>query len=95
MDPEYEIQLNASLWNSIKELATDEAQALDKTVTNEYIVSLAEVIQGYIETMAIDLEAFANHAKRVVISMDDVKLCARRNERLSDIMKDMADNIQD
>ncbi|KAI9016548.1 hypothetical protein CLU79DRAFT_763220 [Phycomyces nitens] len=43
--------------------------------------------------MGLDLEAFARHAKRSTISIDDVKLCARRNTGLYDLVSEKADQI--
>lgn len=43
--------------------------------------------------MAQDLEAFAKHAKRTVVSMEDVKLCARKNDTLHDAISELANTI--
>jgi len=41
---------------------------------------LTEVVFKQSETLALDLEQFARHGKRTVISAEDVRLCGRRNE---------------
>lgn len=43
------------------------------------------------ETVATDLESFANHAGRNTVTPDDVLLITRRNDDLHDIMKDFID----
>ncbi|EGF80430.1 hypothetical protein BATDEDRAFT_24998 [Batrachochytrium dendrobatidis JAM81] len=48
-------------------------------VTPEFVYALGEVVVRHAELMGADLESFAKHAKRSVISVDDVKLFARRN----------------
>lgn len=47
------------------------------------------------ELVTRDLESFAKHAGRSVISVDDVLLLARRNEGLHGILKQTADEIRD
>lgn len=44
-------------------------------------------------TVAVDLEAFAQHAGRSTIKVDDVMLLARRNEGLEGIMKECANSL--
>lgn len=41
-----------------------------------------------------DLETFAKHAGRNIITTDDVMLLARRNEELEDIMRKTLDEIR-
>ncbi|KAG1254035.1 hypothetical protein G6F68_011051 [Rhizopus microsporus] len=43
--------------------------------------------------MAQDLESFAKHGRRSVISMEDVKLCARRNDTLYETISELAKDI--
>ncbi|KAL9551842.1 hypothetical protein MBANPS3_004067 [Mucor bainieri] len=47
---------------------------LRKDVSEAFVASLAEVVMTQMQTMATDLEAFAVHGKRAVISMEDVKV---------------------
>ena len=41
--------------------------------------ALANLVYKQTETLATDMELFAKHAKRTIIQVEDVKLCARRN----------------
>ncbi|CAO3642765.1 unnamed protein product [Cunninghamella echinulata] len=41
----------------------------------------------------LDVEAFTKHAHRSTISMDDVLLCARRNDDLYDILTEKSNEI--
>ncbi|KAI9319030.1 kinetochore component CENP-S-domain-containing protein [Dichotomocladium elegans] len=51
------------------------AAAIGKSVSHDFVASLAHVVYSQAETMALDLEAFARHARRSTIAMDDVKVC--------------------
>jgi len=52
-------------------------------MTPKAILSLAEVVEAMlIERIAPDLEAFAEHGKRSTVTVDDVRLLARRSEDL-------------
>ncbi|KAG1122957.1 hypothetical protein G6F42_010995 [Rhizopus arrhizus] len=66
---------------------------LRKDVSEAFVASLAEVVMTQMQTMATDLEAFAGHGKRAVISMEDVKLCSRRNDSLYQLISDAAKDI--
>lgn len=43
------------------------------------------------ENVAVDLESFANHAARSVVTTDDVLLLARKNPDLQQLMRDYID----
>ncbi|KAI7901818.1 kinetochore component CENP-S-domain-containing protein [Cokeromyces recurvatus] len=86
-------QLLFAVWNSVNKITKQEAHALGKEVSENFVTSLAEVVFDQMQTMAIDLEAFAGHSKRSVISMEDVKLCARRNDSLHQLISETAKDI--
>ncbi|KAI9478851.1 MAG: kinetochore component CENP-S-domain-containing protein [Benjaminiella poitrasii] len=88
-------QLLFAVWHSVNEIAKQEAQTLGKEVSETFVTSLAEIVFDQMQTMALDLEAFASHSKRSVISMEDVKLCARRNDTLYQLISDTAKDIAD
>ncbi|CAO3632369.1 unnamed protein product [Mucor hiemalis] len=69
------------------------AQELGKTATPGFTASLAEILYSQMITMANNLESFASHGKRSVISMEDVKLCARRNDSLHELITASAKEI--
>ena len=59
---------------------------LSKEVEPRFLHSLHLMLQQLVENMAIDLRAFARHARRSQVNVDDVLLCARRNESLEDLL---------
>ncbi|KAI8087691.1 kinetochore component CENP-S-domain-containing protein [Gilbertella persicaria] len=94
-DDDQKQQLLTAIWYSVNEIAKHEAQSLGKEVSEAFVASLAEIVLEQMQTMAMDLEAFATHARRAVISMDDVKLCARRNDSLYAMISEAAKDIQE
>eukprot|EP00049_Salpingoeca_infusionum_P012367 m.226185 g.226185 ORF g.226185 m.226185 type:complete len:155 (+) comp15164_c0_seq10:369-833(+) len=51
------------------------------------IATVTELLMNQVESMAQDLEAFAQHAKRSTVSPDDVLLLARRRGALLESLK--------
>lgn len=47
-----------------------------------------------VESVATDLESFANHASRTTVTTEDVLLLARKNPDLHGIMKDFIDDLK-
>mmetsp|Transcript_4284 Transcript_4284/g.18277 ORF Transcript_4284/g.18277 Transcript_4284/m.18277 type:complete len:102 (-) Transcript_4284:3073-3378(-) len=62
-------------------------------MTPKAILSLAEVVEAMlIERIAPDLEAFAEHGKRSTVTVDDVRLLARRSEDLANHLNSFLKN---
>ncbi|PRP80580.1 centromere protein S-like [Planoprotostelium fungivorum] len=76
-----EEELKLALKYYVGRIAQREESDGNLPVTREGISAITELCMGFIETFAVDLEAFARHAKRVTISPDDVKLCARKTQQ--------------
>eukprot|EP00871_Galdieria_phlegrea_P005340 jgi/Galph1/5807/GphlegSOOS_G4517.1 len=51
-------------------------------VDKQVILALSELLLGYLDVFACDVEAFCRHAKRTTVTAEDVLLCCRRNETL-------------
>lgn len=69
-------------------MVDEECMSLNTNATPQFIAALTELVYSQTETLALDLECFANHAKRTMISTEDVKLCARKNEGLEAVIAD-------
>ncbi|KAI6251136.1 Inner kinetochore subunit mhf1 [Erysiphe necator] len=93
INSELEEQLKASLWHKIGTLVTSETKNLsiqyDMPIkaTPQFIGSLTEMVWAQIENVAMDLEAFANHAGRTTVGTDDVLLLCRRNDALEGLLR--------
>ncbi|KAI9492647.1 apoptosis-inducing taf9-like domain protein [Zychaea mexicana] len=93
MEDEDQQALKFAIWQTVDQIVQQEAQKIGKTVSSEFVTSLADVVYEQTGTMAKDLEAFARHGKRSTISMEDVKLCARRNDSLYELICQYATEI--
>ncbi|KAJ1845397.1 hypothetical protein LPJ70_002520 [Coemansia sp. RSA 2708] len=51
----------------------------DAAFSPAFVDALAHVAGAVAETLGRDLESFARHGKRAKVSVEDVRLCARRN----------------
>ncbi|KAH7052878.1 kinetochore component CENP-S-domain-containing protein [Linnemannia elongata] len=87
-------RLKAAVWFTVGEICNAEKERLNVAITPQLIASLAEIVFAQAETLGKDLEMFAKHAKRSTVNVDDVKLAARRNSSLYELMAAEADILQ-
>ncbi|KAJ1995958.1 MHF histone-fold complex component [Coemansia sp. RSA 1358] len=73
---------HAAIWFTVAQLCNEDEKKSSVKFSPAFVDALSQVVYSQTETMGVDLEHFAKHAKRAKISVDDVKLCARRNEKL-------------
>ncbi|KAK9470601.1 kinetochore component CENP-S-domain-containing protein [Dipodascopsis tothii] len=85
-DRELKERLKAAIWYTVGKIVDEECLVLGVNATPQYIAALTELVYSQTVTLGTDLEAFAHHAKRKVISTDDVKMMCRRNEGLRDVL---------
>ncbi|OKL58453.1 hypothetical protein UA08_06153 [Talaromyces atroroseus] len=86
-----EERFKSALWLAIGKIVDEETMQLDVNATPQFIGALTEMVWAQIETASQDLEAFAKHAGRSTINVNDVMLLARRNEGLESILRAFAD----
>lgn len=48
------------------------------SVTKNFVKVLDELTKAYVKELQFDFEAFAKHARRGTVQVDDVKLCMRK-----------------
>ena len=70
----------------MNQIVEEEGPALDTTATPQFISALADLVYSQagrypslfvrltLESLALDLESFASHAKRSIINVEDVKV---------------------
>jgi centromere protein S len=63
-------------------IASEAAAGKGYRVSLDAIAAIGDVALAFSGVLARDAELFAMHAKRARICVDDVKLCARRNDSL-------------
>ncbi|KAJ2818126.1 hypothetical protein IWW50_005928 [Coemansia erecta] len=69
----------AGMWMAVARCCSE----ADGEFSPAFVDALGHVAAGVAETLGRDLESFARHAKRAKVSVEDVRLCARRNPDLS------------
>ncbi|KAJ2543186.1 hypothetical protein GGF49_002269 [Coemansia sp. RSA 1853] len=70
----------AAVWMAVARRCADD----EREFSPAFVDALSQVAAGVAETLGRDLGAFARHAKRAKVSVDDVRLCARRNPDWTD-----------
>ncbi|GAA5887757.1 hypothetical protein JCM5296_004481 [Sporobolomyces johnsonii] len=78
--------LKAAVWYTVTKIAQEEELSLPFAASEHFVATLAEVVFQQALSLGTDLEAYAKHAGRMMINVDDVKLAARRNEPLYDLL---------
>ncbi|XP_065664517.1 centromere protein S [Hydra vulgaris] len=77
-------QLKAALHYAVGKICEMKSDEHNVTYSKAFIACLTETVVNKIELFATDLEAFAKHAKRTTINIEDVKLLVRRNPGLAE-----------
>ncbi|OAA77590.1 Histone-fold protein [Akanthomyces lecanii RCEF 1005] len=84
-------RLKSALWYAVGQIVDEECMRRNRNATPQFIGALTELVWTQIENVAIDLESFANHAARSVVTTEDVLLLARKNPDLQQLMKEYID----
>ncbi|EGC36905.1 hypothetical protein DICPUDRAFT_150540 [Dictyostelium purpureum] len=72
---------------SVAKISEEKSDELNCSISNEVVSSLSELVYSITkDIIAKDLITFARHAGRNTIETNDVKVLARRNEHLKDIL---------
>ncbi|KAK9450324.1 kinetochore component CENP-S-domain-containing protein [Limtongia smithiae] len=93
-DSELTERLKAAIWYTVGKIVDEECLALDVNVTPQYIAALTELVYAQAVTLTGDIEAFSRHAKRKIVSTDDVLMMCRRNEGLKDVLAEFIDDLE-
>jgi len=87
-------KLKAALWYAIGQTVDSIALAQDLNATPHFIGALSEMVWAQIDTVAQDLESFAQHAGRATITSKDVVLLGRRNDDLAEVLRTRAEEVK-
>lgn len=87
IEEEYQVlssrqRLKAALHYTTMKICQETEEKYDLSISQQVVAVIAETLWRQAESFAVDLEMFARHARRSVISPDDVKLLVRRNSHL-------------
>ncbi|XP_063291757.1 centromere protein S [Pelobates fuscus] len=86
-------RLKAAVHYTVGCLCQDVADEKDIQFSKQAVAAISEITFRQFETFAKDLELFARHAKRTTITMDDVKLLARRSRPLYEHICERSEGI--
>ncbi|NXH16432.1 CENPS protein, partial [Bucco capensis] len=75
-------RLKAAVHYTVGCLCQDVADDKDMQFSKQTIAAISEITFRQCENFAKDLEMFARHAKRSTVTIEDVKLLARRSSSL-------------
>ena len=87
------VRIKSALYYAIGKMCEQQLNEKKMTFTKGYLASLNQVVFSQGELIARDLESFCRHAKRTIVNMDDVKMVARRNENLTEILDECSKKI--
>ncbi|KAJ1459533.1 kinetochore component CENP-S-domain-containing protein [Pelagophyceae sp. CCMP2097] len=79
--------LRSALRHAVQGICEAE-QGRGRAMDADAVSSLAFTLEQYIKRLGVDLSAFAKHAKRATIGVDDVLLVARHNRALGSFLDD-------
>ncbi|KPI99307.1 Centromere protein S [Papilio xuthus] len=85
-------KLRASLHRDVQAICKETCHNLGLDITKPSMEVIAELVYKKLSIYALDLEAFAKHAKRSTINSDDVLLLVRRNPSLKAHMSGLISN---
>ena len=77
-----EQELKAAVGLTVSDICSELKSELGLDFSPEVVAALTELTLEKNKRSAEDLEAFAQHAKRSTVSVEDVKLLTRRNAAL-------------
>lgn len=83
--------MRSALAHAVGELCEQERGEKGLAMEPSAVATLAYVVENYVKVLAVDLPAFARHAKRSTIQVEDVLLMTRHSPDLADKMNDFVD----
>ncbi|KAG9482487.1 hypothetical protein GDO78_011263 [Eleutherodactylus coqui] len=86
-------RLQAAVHYTVGSLCQEIANDKQVSFSKQAVAAISEITFRQCETFTKDLEMFARHAKRSTITMDDVKLLARRSRSLHAHISEQSNEI--
>ncbi|ODQ67877.1 hypothetical protein NADFUDRAFT_44593, partial [Nadsonia fulvescens var. elongata DSM 6958] len=87
-------RLKAAVWYKVGKIVEQECLELKTDATPQFIAALTELLFNQIINLGEDLESFSRHAKRKVITTDDLRMVCRRNEGLREVLDDFIEKLE-
>ncbi|KAL0978723.1 hypothetical protein UPYG_G00174330 [Umbra pygmaea] len=86
-------RLKAAIHHTVGRLCQSLGENHQMEFSRPVIAAITETTFRQCDVFAKDLEAFARHAKRSTVSMEDVKLAARRSTALYNFIQSKSEEI--
>ncbi|XP_007253446.3 centromere protein S [Astyanax mexicanus] len=86
-------RLKAAVHYTVGKICKNLTSEYEREFSRQAVAAMAEITFRQCDTFAKDLEAFARHAKRQNINMDDVKLLARRSTALYNYIQQKSEEV--
>jgi centromere protein S len=87
-------KLKAAVHFFVSKICENEAKKMNMRISKMSMAVFSEVLVGFAEGLAKDIELFARHAKRSTIKPEDVLLFARKSKELSAKLTQMNSELQ-
>ena len=94
-EEEGEEEIREAFMHHTKKIAEEQSTKSGMRISVTVVAAVADVAMSFAGLVARDAELFSKHAKRARISVEDVKLCARRNESLLSQISDFSQSLID
>jgi histone H3/H4 len=72
---------------AVARIAHETSRRNSLQISSKLVDILVELAEGYASRVTVDLCAFARHAKRSTVAVEDVLLCTRHNETARDALR--------
>eukprot|EP00762_Andalucia_godoyi_P005700 ANDGO_06484.mRNA.1 hypothetical protein CAOG_06037 len=89
-----DMKARSSVARAIQQIVEQESDKLGLEVSEDAVEALTDVIAVLTSTLGSDLESFAAHAKRKMITAEDVLLFSRRNAACKAHLIDVLETIK-
>ncbi|KAK9369367.1 kinetochore component CENP-S-domain-containing protein [Lipomyces kononenkoae] len=93
-DTELRQRLKSAIWFTVGKIVDEECVQLGANATPQYIAALTELVYTQAVTLAADIESFAHHAGRKVVSTDDILMMCRRNDGLKEVLSEFVEDLE-
>lgn len=94
-----EQQLKARLWLAISRIVEEETLSIEGsqrvTATPRFMAALVELVYNQAISLGEDLESFSRHAGRKTITPDDMFMVTRKNDDLTQLLRDYLGQMND
>lgn len=92
---EISTELKSSVYLSVAKMVEQSTKEMNVSASPSFVASLIELVYNQIILLGEDLEAFSTHAGRDVVNTSDLYMATRRNEALTNALKQVHESISE